>query len=728
MSKELEIYKKYKKFGIKPKVLEGYKKSERFILFNEEDPDLDTVTVQMPEEPDWNLIAGFGKKAEDQRFERTQIPVKLFELQNAQDEDGFFLTQDEIWAKIEEQPEYYKNEIQFIKQEWLRRVYGHWFFNNGVPTYIDGWHYMYLNYYELDIGLPEYRDRDRRFFHFARFCYNDPKCYGFIYPKHRREGATYKTSCIHYCIISLLIKARGGIQSMTDDSGRDVFQKHIVDPWRSMPFFFKPNHNGGDDPKAILAFRASSSRGKAGVKYKSGKSLGSEISFRASVETAYDGTKLYFYHHEEVGKAVNVDINKRWEVVQLTLSTGAGGKIHGFSIHTSTVGEMELGGGEQFRDLCENSQYGKRNANGQTATGLYVLFIPAWDGLEGYVDSYGMSVIDTPNEQQAKEIGTSIGAREFILNTIEYLKTLPKKDKLLQFQREHPTTYRGCFRSNSKDPFFNIAKIEDRLDEIRKDKTAVTRGNFEWIGTPYQTGVKFIPHENGRFEMSYQLSPDKANKVIWDQSLESFVANNIMYCAGADPFKANTTKGKKRSNGAGAVFWGHDIMIDSYEKPLEEWESCRFVCVYSFRPDTKEEYGDDMIKMCVYWGCPMFPETNVPFVREHFEKNGYSGMLIHKFSNGKYDNAGGADTTEKVKQKIFQLYQTHIERHAHKEKHAQLLQEVRDIKGVDDMTNWDLFTAGGYAMLGIDNYLPDVQKQQKQDNEINYTFVETFYY
>jgi hypothetical protein len=44
------------------------------------------------------------------------------------------------------------------------------------------------------------------------------------------------------------------------------------------------------------------------------------------------------------------------------------------------------------------------------------------------------------------------------------------------------------------------------------------------------------------------------------------------------------------------------------------------------------------------------------------------------------------------------------------------------------MTNWDLFTAGGYAMLGIDNYLPDVQKQQKQDNEINYTFVETFYY
>ena len=68
MSKELETYKKYKKFGIKPKVLEGYKQPQDFILFNEEDPDLDTIKVMMPPTPDLNLITGFGKKAEDQRF------------------------------------------------------------------------------------------------------------------------------------------------------------------------------------------------------------------------------------------------------------------------------------------------------------------------------------------------------------------------------------------------------------------------------------------------------------------------------------------------------------------------------------------------------------------------------------------------------------------------------------------------------------------------------------
>lgn len=318
---------------------------------------------------------------------------------------------------------------------------------------------------------------------------------------------------------------------MTDDSGKDVFQKHIVDPWSSLPFFFRPNHDGGDNPKAILRFYSSSSRGKAGIKRKSNKSLKSEISHRSSNELAYDGTKLFFYHHEEVGKAKDVDINKRWEVAQLTLSTGAGGRIHGFSIHTSTVGEMEMGGGEQFRELCDNSMYGKRNANGQTASGLYILFIPAYDGLEGYVDEYGMSVIDTPTPEQAEFIGKEYGARQHIDNTIAHLKTLPKKDKLLQFQREHPTTFRGCFRTNTKDPFFNIAKLEDRLDEIKKDPTLVTRGNFKWAGQPYNSKVLFVPNENGKFEMSHQLPAEKANRVSYDASIESFVAENIEYCA-----------------------------------------------------------------------------------------------------------------------------------------------------------------------------------------------------
>ncbi len=723
------IYDKYKRYGIKKSILEEYRDGDEYIDFNEDDLDLDTIRVELPKTPDWDKIDGFGLPAKEQKFTRQEVPYKLIALQETQDDDGEFLTQDEIWAKIDEDVEYYAEEIKWIKLQWKRVLNGYWFFNNGKATYIDGWNYFYLNFYNLDHGLPEYRDRDRRFFIFARFCYNDPNCYGFVYPKHRREGATYKTSCIHYLIISLLNNARGGIQSMTDTSAKDVFSKHIIDPWRKMPFIFRPNHNGGDDPKTLLSFRASSSRGKKGIKAKSGKTLDSEISFRSSGETAYDGTKLYFYHHEEIGKLVEGNVVERWNIAKLTLSTGAGRRIHGFTIQTSTVGEMEAGGGENFRELCDNSMYGKRNDNGQTASGLYILFMPAYDGLEGFVDGYGMSIIDTPTTEQLEYTKENIGARQYIDNQIDFLSKKSDKTDLLAFQRQHPTTYRGCFRTNSKNPFFNIPLIEDRLDQLRDDKSMIVKGDFIWTGQPHKSKVKFIESPNGRFNISKLMGESESNKFFWNAEYESYEPMNLAFCAGADTFKSNKTKSKKKSDGAGAVFWGHDILIDNDDKPIENWVTNRFVCTYSNRLPTKEDYGDDMIMMCLYYGCPMFPETNVPFVTEHFEKMGYERFLVHWSERGKYDTIAGKDTTVKLKQRIFNEYRTYIQRHGMRERHSDLLEEIRDIKDIDDMTNYDLFAAGGFALIGNLNYWQDVQKDKlQQDNDNNTIFVEEFIY
>ena len=48
--------------------------------------------------------------------------------------------------------------------EFERRIKGAWFLNNGKPTYITGNHYYYLQWCKIDIGYPDYWDRDRRFF------------------------------------------------------------------------------------------------------------------------------------------------------------------------------------------------------------------------------------------------------------------------------------------------------------------------------------------------------------------------------------------------------------------------------------------------------------------------------------------------------------------------------------------------------------------------------------
>jgi len=122
-----------------------------------------------------------------------------------------------------------------------------------------------------------------------------------------------------------------------------------------------------------------------------------------------------------------------------------------------------------------------------------------------------------------------------------------------------------------------------------------------------------------------------------------------------------------------------------------------------------------MLMMCWYYGCPMYPETNVEKVREYFTRNDCEFMLVHQYKKGKYDEQGGQQTDERTKQRIFQLLQIQVERHCHRERHNDLLNQIYEIKGADDMTNYDLFTAAGYAMLGADNYLDDLNKEAQNN-------------
>ena len=46
----------------------------------------------------------------------------------------------------------------------------------------------------------------------------------------------------------------------------------------------------------------------------------------------------------------------------------------------------------------------RRNANGQTRSGLYSLFIPMEWNYEGYIDSYGLPVFEHPRATKTGEI------------------------------------------------------------------------------------------------------------------------------------------------------------------------------------------------------------------------------------------------------------------------------------------------------------------------------------
>ena len=54
-------------------------------------------------------------------------------------------------------------------------------------------------------------------------------------------------------------------------------------------------------------------------------------------------------------------------------------------------------GGKEYKSLWEDSNPLERNNNGRTRSGLYRLFIPAYESLEGFFDAHGHPVVEDPD-------------------------------------------------------------------------------------------------------------------------------------------------------------------------------------------------------------------------------------------------------------------------------------------------------------------------------------------
>jgi len=181
-----------------------------------------------------------------------------------------------------------KEKEAFVSKEFNKRIDGIWFMNNGEPTYITGNHYYYLQWCKIDIGYPEYRDRDRRFFTFWEACKKDLKCFGMTMVKHRREGASWKGACMALYEITSKYNAHGGLLSKTGQDAKDLFEK-VVYMFRGLPNFFQPIIDGSDNPKSRLSFNTPGQKiTKNFKKVIKSFALNSKIDWRNTKENSYD--------------------------------------------------------------------------------------------------------------------------------------------------------------------------------------------------------------------------------------------------------------------------------------------------------------------------------------------------------------------------------------------------------------------------------------------------------
>ena len=104
-------------------------------------------------------------KHEKNKWVKADYPKELSRIKNIFDWRNYPEEQKEKW-------------YDYIDEEFKRREEGFWFTNNGVPTYITGTHYMYLQWSKIDVGAPDFREANRLFFIFWEACKADKRVYG----------------------------------------------------------------------------------------------------------------------------------------------------------------------------------------------------------------------------------------------------------------------------------------------------------------------------------------------------------------------------------------------------------------------------------------------------------------------------------------------------------------------------------------------------------------------
>jgi hypothetical protein len=233
----------------------------------------------------------------DTYWERIPLPSWWKEVMRREDEFNRNKKDDDLQF-------YDERYEQYKAQEWDRRLNGFWFANNGKPTYITGAHYLFMQWAIIDIGNPKFRVPDMEYFYFQQNCVEDPFSMGMCEITKRRFGKTYRGGNFVLDYPTRTKNAVGGIQSKTGADAKKVFAKAIVQPFKKMPRFFRPEYDlsGGITPKSELRFQQTNIRGKKAEESLEKDELGSLIDYQSADVVAYDGQKLHRYFRDEWAK------------------------------------------------------------------------------------------------------------------------------------------------------------------------------------------------------------------------------------------------------------------------------------------------------------------------------------------------------------------------------------------------------------------------------------------
>ena len=629
----------------------GYNKEHDIIIISKtgeigEIYEIQNLRIALPKQPK-NI-----HKFKTNKWEVTEQPKPLQKIKTIFD-----------WK---EYPNSFKSQyIDYIDEEFKRREEGFWYQNKQTPTYLTGTHYMYLQWSKIDVGKPDFREANRLFYIFWEACKADTRCYGMCYLKNRRSGFSFMASGETVNLATISSDARYGILSKTGPDAKKMFTDKVVPISVNYPFFFKPIQDGMDRPKTELAYRVPASK-LTRRKIEQGSSdnelegLDTTIDWKNTGDNSYDGEKLKLLVHDESGKWERPNnIQNNWRVTKTTLRLGS--RIIGKCMMGSTSNALDKGG-DNFKKIYYDSDVTKRNRNGQTSSGLYSLFIPMEWNYEGFIDSYGLPVFETPQEEIKGPYNDfiDVGVIDHWQNEADGLKS--DQDALNEFYRQFPRTEDHAFRDETQNSIFNLVKIYEQIDFNNdfKNSTLVTRGSFKWDNGVQDTRVIFYPDNQGRFLVSWIPSYNLQNNIILKNGFK-YPGNEHVGAFGCDSYDISGTVDNKGSKGS-----LHGLTKFS----MEDAPPNHFFLEYIARPQTAETFFEDVLMALVFYGMPLLAENNKPRLLYYLKRRGYRGYSMNrpdkiwnKLSVAEKEIGGIPNSSEDIKQAHAAAIETYIQKY-----------------------------------------------------------------
>lgn len=532
----------------------------------------------------------------------------------------------------------------FIDEERRRIEEGVWMFLNGEPVYLTGGHYDFLRYnnYPDFSGPPIFYDAQRLDFYFQEVVARDEHCYGEIVIKPRRYG--YTAIAIARAI-SKAMSAEGmhiGIASTDKDKAIETIFRPLTDSYMSRPRYARADiytPNGKVPQKEMRFIKNIVKKNDDDTDFfgSDEEGLKSWISPRSTTAKTFDGHKWHLIIMDEIYKWTKANLYNTWNITKEALQVG--GIINGKAALFATMGDDESYD-QAVKDgikLWNESDYNDRNKYGETKSGLFRYFIPAYVAYAKFIDKFGICNKELSIEylqEKRKEKADQYGE-----DSLEYLYHI----------RKYPFTAEEAMSAVGENGVFSRMRLDSQqksLIVLSASKKLYTQGYFK----PTSDGAIFKPDTKGCWKFKSLPEAINSNRCVRNEKKGKWILPlNPEGIIGNDPQRTADNTSNHLSMNAAYAFKKFDYFNTGSQNEI---------IGQLFGRDEDVDFFNEQLRLaCLHLSYPINTERQVTSTWDWFRARGMTDFVqLDK------DGAHGTWTTAQLIKEGIELIQAYIKK------------------------------------------------------------------